>query len=343
MPFNFRGREDLLKAIEVLKEFDAVNPDERICEALSLQWCCNLGFVICGHCGHQQMTTGKIKRMYLCQNCSKEIWVTAGTFFDHVRKFRPYLATIFLYENGLLLSVSSLSKVLGISLSMAALISKKIAMLVSETLHSSKRDVPSSALSSIVCRRTIETPPRQHPVAEEVEVQRNLSLLEEKPQKKNPGPPKLSFIESQVLELLSETPISFSDICDRLSIDCPTASSTMVFLELKELAACVPGDKYIRSIKSKQDARHIPRTSKNSNRHSLVTNRFIKFVEERYQGVGRKYLQLYVALFWIYIDRKRWGTGTILNLCARSKHVPYRKILNFITAAEVKFPNQKAA
>lgn len=343
MPFNPRGREDLLKAIELLKEFDAINPDERICEALSIQWCCNRGFVICVHCGHQQITTGKIKRMYLCQNCSKEIWVTAGTFFDHVRKFRPYLATIFLYENGLLLSVSSLSKVLGISLSTAALISKKIAMLVSETLHSSNRDVPSSALSSIVCRRTIETPQRQHPLAEEVEVQRKLSLQQEKPQRKNPDPPELSFVETQVLELLSESPISFSEICERLSIDYPTASSTMVFLELKELATCLPGDKYIRSIESKQDTRHILRESENDNRQSLTTHRFIKFIEERYQGVGRKYLQLYVALFWLYIDRKRWGPNSILNLCARSKHVPYRKILNFITAAEVKFPSPKAA
>lgn len=343
MPFNLRGREDLLKAIVLLKEFDTMNADERICEALSLQWCCKIGFVVCAHCDHHQITTGEIRRMYLCQRCSKEIWVTAGTFFDHVRKFRPYLATIFLYERGVILSVSSLSKLLGISLSMAALISKKIALLVSEILRSSKRDVQSSMLSSLVCRRTTETPQRQHPVAEEVEVQKSLSLLAEKRQKKTSNPPELSLIESQVLELLSETPISFSEICERMRLDCPTASATIVFLELRELATCLPGDKYIRSMQSKQDVKHAYERRKNANKHSAITHSFIKFVEERYQGVGRKYLQLYVALFWIFIDRKRWGPDTILNFCARSRHVPYRKILDFVTAAHVKFPNSKAA
>ncbi len=104
MPFNQTGNENLGKAINFLKEFDAENLDEKICEIKALQICCSLGFAVCKHCNHHQILKGELQRMYLCNVCRKEIWITGGTFFDHVRKFRPYLASFYLLERGIILS-----------------------------------------------------------------------------------------------------------------------------------------------------------------------------------------------------------------------------------------------
>ncbi|HNB23780.1 MAG TPA: hypothetical protein PKZ32_15300 [Candidatus Melainabacteria bacterium] len=338
MPFNLSGRENLLKAIELLKEFDTKNPDERICEALSLQWCCKAEFIVCSHCNHQQNISGDLRRMYLCSKCSKQIWVTAGTFFDHVRKFRPYLATMYIYERGVILSASDLSKLLGVSLSMASLISKKITFLISEILETSGREVLSSTLSAVVCRRSIETPQRQHPLAEEVEIRKELALRENNVQQPESKMPEMSRAEAELLELLSEIPMTFSEICQRMRIDCPTASATIVFLELRDLITCIHGDRYVRKDKEASDAKNSIEKDKGKTKYAKMVNRFIKFVEERFQGISRKYLQLYLALFWIFMDRKRWGPNSILSFCTSSKHVPYQKILAYLTPTDVKLP-----
>ncbi len=228
MPYNQTGNENLGKALDFLKVFDAENLDEKICELKALQICCKLGFTICRHCNHHQMLKGQLQRMYRCDVCRKEIWITGGSFFDHVRKFRPYLASFFLLERGIILSASDLSNVLGISVDTAGKIYKKVAKLVSEKMQGSGSDVSTTELSQIVCRRTIETPARQSPLAEEVEIQKRLKLCEPEAAVEELKEPELTTNEKVVLALLSELPILFAALCEKANLECGDASAAIM-------------------------------------------------------------------------------------------------------------------
>lgn len=336
MPFNQTGNENLGKALNFMKEFDAENLNEKICEIKSLQLCCSQGIVVCINCNHHQQINGELQRMYRCEMCRKEIWLTGGTFFDHVRKFRPYLATFYLLERGIVLSACDLSKVLSVSTCTADRIYKKVAKLVTEKMQASAADVPSADLQGVVCRRTRETPSRQHPLAEEVAVQKLLALQEPADFDQESKYPELSDTEKSVLELLSDTPIRFTDICEEMKLECANASAAIISLELRQLATRLNGDKYVRSDPPTMRASSLLNSQKKESKYSKITTKIIDFIEERFQGVSRKYLQFYAALYWIYDDRKRWGPDSIRQLCVKSRHIPYREILAFVTPPTVK-------
>ena len=336
MPFNQTGNENLGKAINFLKEFDAENLDEKICEIKALQICCSLGFAVCKHCNHHQILKGELQRMYLCNVCRKEIWITGGTFFDHVRKFRPYLASFYLLERGIILSAPDLLAVLRVSSNMASLIHKKVAKRVSEQMHATGFDISTAELSKITFRRTRETPARQAPLAEEVEVQKRLAMCAPENSQEDSKEPELSENEKAVLTSLSETPINFAAICETFKLDCAQASAAIMGLELRELAKRLPGDRYVLTDKQTKQALKALDAGKLPPKQNKIVLKLIDFVEERFQGVGRKYHQFYAALYWIFADRKRWGSGSILQLIAQSDHVPYREILEYVTPPTVK-------
>ena len=337
MPFNQTGNENLGIALGFMKEFDAENLNEKICEIKSLQLSSVLGFIVCQHCNHHQILEGELQRMYPCKICSKEIWLTAGSFFDHVRKFRPYLAAFYLLERGVILSACEVAKVLGVSKCTADRIYKKIAKLVSEKMQTHGIDVSTAELAPVVTRRTTETPARQPPLAEEIAVQNLLSMreleVEEQDDSRYPG---ISNSEKSVLALLSETPIRFADICEKLSLNCGEASAAIMGLELRALTMRLPGERYVILDRPTRVTLKAINNKKQQNKGDKIATRIIDFVKERFQGVGRKYLQLYAALYWIFIDRKSWGPGSIQQLCTQSRHIPYREILAFVTPPTVK-------
>ncbi len=343
MPFNLVGQENLHKAKQLLVEFDLIHIDERICQAISLQWCVKLGFIACTHCNHHHVVTGELQRMYLCDECRKEIWVTAGTFFDHVRRFRPYLATIYLYEHGVVLSGSDLSKVLGASQSTVDKITKKLAILIAESMLCSKIEVSSARLSTLVSRRSTETPARQAPIAEEVELQKRLALNKPNLAKQEFKGPSMSNAESTILDLLSEEPQTFQSLIELSKLTCAELSASVTLLELRGLAKGLPGDRFIKTDEPLQTVQEEINTTKTGIKYRKIAEKFIQFVRERFQGVSRKYLQLYAAIFHVYEDRKRWGSESILRLCARSRHVSYYEIKSFVTPAMVKFVQCKSA
>lgn len=336
MPFNQTGNENLGRAKALMREFDAENLDEKICEIKSLQLCCSLGFVVCRHCNHHQLMSGELQRMYLCKVCSKEIWITGGTFFDRVRKFRPYLAAFYLMERGVILSACDMAKLLGVSPCMADRIYKKVAKLVSEQMISSQIEVSTVELLPVAMRRTSRTPAGQPALAEEVAVQKLVALQEAEQSEQESNYPELPNNEKLVLTLLSETPITFDDLCERLHLDCGDASAAIMGLELRGLAARLPGVRYVISDQPNQLAAKASDIKMQKSKHHKIVSRMIDFINERFQGVGRKNHQFFAALFWIYEDRQRWGPGSIQKLCVQSRHIPYREILAFVTPPTVK-------
>ncbi len=343
MPFNQTGNENLGKALDFMKEFNAEHLDEKICEIKALQWCTSLGFVACNYCDHNQIIPSDLQRMYLCKMCRKEIWITGGTFFDHVKKFRPYLASFYLLERGIILSACDLAKVLGVTSCTADRIYKKVTKLVSEKMKSSKIEVSTVELLPVTMRRTSRTPAGQPPAAEEAAVQKLLALQEAEHSEQESNYPEISNNEKSVLTLLSETPIRFADLCERLHLDCADAAAATMGLELRGLASRLPGDRYVILDQPDRPVMKAVSVKMQKSKHHELIKKMIDFINERFQGVGRKNHQLFAALFWIYEDRKRWGPGSIQQLCVQSRHIPYREILAFVTPPTVKLVTRAKA
>lgn len=51
------------------------------------------------------------------------------------------------------------------------------------------------------------------------------------------------------------------------------------------------------------------------------------YIGKYFHGVSRKCLQLYLASFWNYVDRKRWSTLSLLRACLDHAPVSYENIL----------------
>jgi DNA-binding MarR family transcriptional regulator len=173
-------------------------------------------------------------------------------------------------------------------------------------------------------------------LAEEVAVQKLLALSEPDDSEQETKYPGLSKAEESVLELLSDTPIRFADICERVKLECANASAAIMGLELRQFATRLTGDKYVRTDPPTGRSSALLKLQKQKRKHSKITTKIIDFIKERFQGVSRKYLQFYAALYWIHADRKRWGPDTIRQLCVQSRHIPYREILEFVTPPTVK-------
>ncbi len=334
MPFNTTGSEDLARALVFMKKFDAEHLDDRICELKVLQILCKLGFAVCKNCQHKNPISEAPQRMCICERCKKEIWITGGSFFDHVRKFKPYLASIGLLENGIILSASELRNVLSVTQSTSDKIYKKISLLVSEKMKGIGIEVETLELLTVVWRRCIETPAREHPIAEEIAMQKEAEQKSKGPESAEEGQ-ALTGTEKSIFSLLSKTPVNFDDICRQLNVDCSKISAAIVGLELQDLVVRIPGDNYVKSDRVTQRAMSVSNSKNIKAELNHLSTRMIDFIQERFQGISRKYLQLYAALFWIYLDRKRWGPGAILQMCMQSRHIRRREIRDFVTPLTV--------
>lgn len=64
---------------------------------------------------------------------------------------------------------------------------------------------------------------------------------------------------------------------------------------------------------------------------------FFDFVRRVFQGISRKYLQLYLAVYWCSLNRRRWGVGRLFSACMRSRRRCYRARLNFVSPPVVAY------
>ena len=229
----------------------------------------------CRHCGAIPTDVNFESRMRICESCGKKTSCTAGTFFDHMREPKAWLAAIWFMERGIVPTSSHFAKLVGISQSSALNILRKMRMVMMAAIDDDFPTVGSSVLYEIVSKRSLETPARSRPLQEEVEIakKRREQKAENQPLNNEAemqdcddeyeGPNKqsskkepsskfrtvLSFLDSfaqSVYELLSEVPTSFDKLCQRLTANSGQLSSALVMLSIAGLVAQLPGDCYVR-------------------------------------------------------------------------------------------------
>ena len=132
-----------------------------------------LNIIRCTSCESSDFQRVYGSREIICNNCGETKWFTAGTFFDGIRRVRAWLAAIWMKENGASLTSAKLHRLVGIAYSSAWHMLKKINKVLQEEMVEGY-DVASTFFSITYCRRSRETPAREHPIAEQEELEKRL-------------------------------------------------------------------------------------------------------------------------------------------------------------------------
>lgn len=205
----------------------------------------------CRYCSSADINRQWGARFGRCGGCGRNVHFTAGTFFDGIKLVRPWLASIWLIEHGMVISANRLHELVDVAYSSAWEMLRKISLVLHAAMkeEDSALSVSSACFLAIVSRRSRSTPAEQHPQAEQKDY------------------PSLEGLEQQALVLIATS---------------------------------------------------------------------MDFIHEVFQGISRKYLQTYLAIFWCWIEQRCWGAGALLKACCLFRYVSTVEVLAFRTPPMVR-------
>ncbi|MBZ0187644.1 MAG: hypothetical protein K8F91_15465, partial [Candidatus Obscuribacterales bacterium] len=230
-----------------------------------------------------------------------------------------------------------LSKLTEIAYATAHEIFKRLTTVIENNRSPDAHCVGSELFVEIFSKRSRETPAREHPRAEQDEMERLVSKTTdarlEEPELSSTLLGELAIGERDLYKILSYTPVSFSDLCDQLGSTVQEMSVRITMLELRGLAVKLAGDRFVRS---KFDRALLAPERKSSTQAYKNATRIMIFVRTYSHGISRKYLQNYAAAFWCHVDRSRWNVGSLLDACLDSEPISNSQIRNSVTPLLVK-------
>jgi hypothetical protein len=136
--------------------------------------------------------------------------------------------------------------------------------------------------------------------------------------------------EKDIFKALSREPVSFDAVIDMTKLSAAELASALVNLELADLVKCVPGQMYAQKRLLWTDHQTLDKEEKEA-----LFEPFFDFIENTFQGISRKYLQLYLAAHFAIACRKRWDLGQLFSACMRNGRLHGRQRLAYVTPAVV--------
>ncbi len=319
-----RASDEEEKLRAAWSDFRAVFPSEQLC-ILSLQGLYELkGEARSPCCFALQPAQTFGERSYNCAKCRKIVWVTASTFFEGIREPIAWRGAIWLKEAGLTPTPSDLKELSGIAYSSCWEICRKLDMVVAELMGDGETTLKSEAFRELVFRRTRMTPAGRHPRDE-------FMGIEEIDEQVVESLENFTVSEISILETLSSEPVGFDELCRKAKVAANEASALLTMLELAGAVERLFGDRYKRKKigKSADDADEVP-----AEWREFVSD-FENHIRAKFQGIGRKYLQLYLAAYWCRLDRQKWAPCRLLNACLSRSKIRRAELLEFVTPVRV--------
>lgn len=351
-----RGGEseaDRKRAI-LLEEFDARYPGEDYCmEALLAK----IADDKCYRCGSQDIRRKFGSRYAWCCSCRTKLSFTAGTFFSGIEEARPWLAAIWMLEHDVDINPHQFHIMVGIAYSNAWRIFRKLQFVIQHCVDTEEEAliIPSAWFEDVFLRRSRETPARQHPVAEQWEMEKEASAdnfsaaAQASSQARDAGFGDLGFDERMVFDVLSEKPMHFDELTTKTDSSVSKLLSILTMLELKGFVGSPFSDHYVRctpqlpglacksgcaNFAGRDNWRASYESLSSEGKVSVETA--IAHIMETFMGISRKYLQNYLAGVWCRYDRKRWSDGTLLTACKRFEKISSERIRHFVSPLMVK-------
>lgn len=275
----------------------------------------------CNHCKSRRLLREIGRRDARCIKCNRKTWLTAKTFFNSIKKPRPYLMAIILLAHGIRISGAAFARLMGISTSSAQHILKKVSSVLLDLLQKYGTPTKSCDFMSCVFRRSIDSPAHEHPHAEFDEIERQCAVQNTQDQALLAS---LSEDEKLVYQQFSDQSITQPSLELRSGLPTNRIMSALTMLELAGLIENQNGTQYVKIQRSVK----LPVAQKPHKHLIRYVARSTRYIKRTHGGVSRKYLQLYLALFWCVVD-KRWSTEALLKACARYGKLSGREIVSY--------------
>ena len=332
-----------------LKLFDQECPTEGAGVDLLFQRCFPDGGKC--RCGNSKVERDSGSRSFECNNCGFVTWFTAGTMFHQVKKLRPRLLYDTLLENGVSISASQFSRIVGIDTKTAREIFGKFTTVIESDMNAQVVSVPSSLFAETFLRRSFVTPAGEHPAHEQKameEAKGKLHSAAEPYSFSEPDQaPQLDPIEAALNRaakpagtlaesmrkvysiLLYEKALHFDYLCNQTDLKPGELSACLTLLEIEALINRQPGDWYQRNGMLRaalgQDNQY-----ENSEKIESAVASSIVFIRRTFDGIARKYLQKYLA-YWSYIIRAGEHTELLIDKCLRFGAITQGMTRSYVT------------
>jgi hypothetical protein len=272
-----------------------------------------------------------------CKSCSTTVWLTAGTFFDHMKAPRAWHAAIWLKERGAIFNNKQFHELVGIASSSTWNILKRIEIVIKSHMDSDNSSVPSALFTDVYGRRSRMTPKEVHPSYEEEDSVKDVAPKEKTHE--GTSKPDLSEFEQELYDLLSEKPVHCDALMQQLQQPISEILSGLTILEVAGLVNATGGGRYARTNpewngRSSSNGHSTARPASTLGNETSVKP-IIDFIKSVFQSVSRKYVQLYTATHWLHIDRTTWGTDSLFQACVKFRDICEEEILDFVSPSMV--------
>lgn len=309
----------------------------------------------CHQCGSERLSATRNCRTMRCNNCSSFVWITAGTFFNRIRKPRAWLAALYLLEEGISISAHRFHQLVDISATGAAQIFKKISLVISNLALIPKdySEIESPGFAPVLVRRSKETDAWQHPsIFERTSIDSRMISQEMPFADCNAKSVFDTFLttDSQlaIYHYLAESSADsarsahIDELCAHIGLTTGDASAAITFMEIEGILERLPGERFriktATSIGPRLNNQNRGSGRNDANPHT--PSRFIEYTKAIFHGISRRYLQLYLILFWIRLDRKRWSKGKLRNICINSPFIHDEELNSFVSPFMVTIVNE---
>lgn len=280
-----------------------------------------------------------------------------------------WLFAIWLFERRVQINANRFANFLGASYGAIWKMFQKMGMVLDDLIRQPDVDgvelVSSRAFAKIIFRRSIETPAGSHPLAEQLVID---GMFGDEPQLDEPqldeiGSDEISSDEDRrhsaqhheihledlqlgeavteaqrlVFESLTEEPVWFDVLRDRLEMEPAELASTLTLLEFSGVIIRFPGERFarLREVRGGTDELTEEQSEARSATlgASLATrvSNAIDFVRATYQGVSRKRLQHYLAVYCFFVNPERWPQGSLLAACRRADPISDLQVRSYVS------------
>ena len=339
--------EKKLLIASLMQEFDLIYKDEKDCQEKINSMLYPGGEYSCRDCMSKRIEHQYGERKVFCLDCKKVTSLTTNTFFHRVRSVRAYLAPIWMMEQGVILSASEIAQISDVVNSTGQHILKKISFAVKDKMDLLKTVLPSDFMRRVICKRSKETPKREHPDAEIRDARLSAFNAEDNTSIEISGGKNISgnldSIEEEILKQLNFEEVRIETLQSETQISTAKLLPALMLLELKGLVDRLPGDLYRKSGFAEASTTSgfaeatisgSEQTASNSSSFQISKKNLkktVRLIKDTFQGISRKYLQLYHAIIWIYVDRAKWKKEKLLKACCAHGDVRPTRIYSYVS------------
>ncbi len=331
------------RLVAAWNEVQAIAPtDDDALDVFYSSWQ-ELGLIRCGDCASTRIDRQPGEREGKCDDCGQTCWVTSGTVLHRASLFKGYLAAATFFEKGLSISGPNFCRLTGIPQTSSYTILRKLRFAINNQMPADASEFSGRLVGLLIAKRTLETPAKCHPFAEQKAVeealraddsQSNVDLPDVDLNQVSSGADEddqnlsdYERVKKGVANLLSDVGMTADTFSLITGFAIGKVTASLSELELFGEARVEPGGKYFKI--AQQNKPKVGESISKSMIEALCV--FVDFVDVYFHRIGRKGIQTYVAALWCIVDRERWGKGTMLRLCGEHPPIHYCEIRDYVS------------